>query len=387
MKIMLLTASCSRSAGGLFPTITSLSKSLKSIGVQIYVVGSNDKYSEEDEIEFGNVPVCYYQRDGFELLKVFGYSKDIHKLIEDIRPDIIHLQGLWMYHSYAALKYKKRHSECKIIIEPHGMLDPWAVRNSAWKKKIVGWIFEYRNLRTADCIHALCQSEYESIRQFGLKNPIAIIPNGITLPVAPQFRRTHAKKILLYIGRIHPKKGLKEIIEGLIMLKDNDSSLFNRWTLRIAGWDQSRHIEKLKELVRNANLTADVNFIGPVYGKEKEQELCEANAFILSSFSEGLPMSVLEAWAYKLPVIMTDFCNIPEGFENGAAFRVEPNVDSLYKGLQEFLSKSDSELTIMGNNGYELVSKHFTWRHIAEQSAQLYKYLLADGSKPEFVYE
>ena len=77
---------------------------------------------------------------------------------------------------------------------PRGMLDPWAVKNSAWKKKIVGWLYEYRNLRSADCIHALCQSEYESIRKFGLKNPVAIIPNGITLPQITSFDRNGNRK-------------------------------------------------------------------------------------------------------------------------------------------------------------------------------------------------
>lgn len=77
------------------------------------------------------------------------------------------------------------------------------------EKVIIGRLFEYRNLRTANCIHALCLSEYESIRKFGLTNPVAVIPNGISLPENPQYNRNHEKKILLYIGRIHPKKGLK----------------------------------------------------------------------------------------------------------------------------------------------------------------------------------
>ena len=62
------------------------------------------------------------------------------------------------------------------------MLDPWAIKNSAWRKRIVGWAYEYRNLRSAHCLHALADSEYRSIRAFGLKNPVAIVPNGVDIP-------------------------------------------------------------------------------------------------------------------------------------------------------------------------------------------------------------
>lgn len=145
------------------------------------------------------------------LLSTLGYSRDIHNLIEEYQPDIIHSQGLWMYHSAAVLRYKKRHPEVKVIVQPHGMLDPWAVRNSGWKKRIVGYWYEYENLRRADCIHALCQSEADAIREFGLKNQIAIIPNGIDLPgcsldeIIARRQNTGGRKTLLFIGRIHPK--------------------------------------------------------------------------------------------------------------------------------------------------------------------------------------
>ena len=259
--------------------------------------------------------------------------------------------------------------------------------NSAWKKKIIGCFFEYRNLKEANCIHALCQSEYESIRKFGLKNPIAIIPNGINIPNAPIFNRNKEKKTLLFIGRIHPKKGLKELLLGLALLKERKSEFFQIWNIRIAGWSQIGHVEELRRIVVENNLLKNVEFIGSVYGDDKEKELCNANAFILPSFSEGLPMSVLEAWAYKLPVIMTDYCNIPEGFDSNAAIHIEPNPESIAEGVENLFTMDEANLDTIGNNGYALVKNKFSWDNIAKQTIQLYEYLLNGGEKPEFVYD
>lgn len=216
---------------------------------------------------------------------------------------------------------------------------------------------------------------------------MAIIPNGITMPQTSRYEREHEKKILLFIGRIHPKKGIKELIMGLKMVKERNPSLFNSWEIHIAGWDQNGHLNELKHLVEIYNLANEVKFVGSLYGEAKERALCQANAFILPSFSEGLPMSVLEAWAYELPVVMTHYCNIPEGFNHKCAIRVEPTPNDIYAKLSYFFLLSDRELTDIGKRGKELVSQNFTWEVVARQTLELYHYLLGVGPKPSFVYE
>lgn len=98
-------------------------------------------------------------------------------------------------------------------------------------------------------------------------------------------------------------------------------------------------------------------------------------------------MSVLEAWAYELPVVMTDFCNIPEGFNHKCAIRVEPTPKDISEKLTLFFQLSTMELKYMGQRGKELVSQSFTWEVVARQTLELYYYLLGVGSKPSFVYE
>lgn len=387
MKVIFLTSSNSRLSGGLFYTIQSLTQQLLKKTIRVSLLSYDDQYSSIDRICYGNVPLLSYHRSKLIFLKALGFSRDLYKILQRENPQIIHQQGIWMYHSYAALLYKRKNPSTIKIIEPHGMLDSWAIHNSTWKKKIVGYLYENENLRTADCIHALCKSEYESIRNFGLKNPVAIIPNGIDIPLNPIYCRNSDKKILLFIGRIHPKKGLKELLFALKILKENNSSFFQFWKIRIGGWSQNGHIEELKKIVLENDLEKYIEFIGPIYGTNKEKELCCANAFILPSFSEGLPMSVLEAWAYKLPVIMTEYCNIPEGFITNSALKITPNSQNIADCLEKLGNMGEDTLEIIGNNGYNLVKSKFNWDHISEQTIDLYQWLLNKGEKPDFVYE
>ena len=383
MNILFIGDSNSRSAGGLYATISATTKALLAQGVEVALLATNDAYSEEDIKAYGNVPQLCYHIVGLPLMHTLGYSRDIHKLIEDYKPDIIHSQGLWMYHSAAVLRYKKRHPEVKVIVQPHGMLDPWAVRNSGWKKRIVGYWYEYENLRRADCIHALCQSEADAIREFGLKNPIAIIPNGIDLPgcsldeIIARRQNTGGRKTLLFIGRIHPKKGLRELIEALAILKCRLPDLVNEWQVKIAGWDQLNHTAELKMLIDSKNLSDCITLVGPAFGDEKDRLLTEAAAFILPSFSEGLPMSVLEAWAYALPVVITPHCNLPEGVEADAALLCEPKAEGIANSLISLFSMSANQRTEIGLKGRRLVERQFSWPHIADETIRLYKSLLS----------
>jgi poly(glycerol-phosphate) alpha-glucosyltransferase len=270
------------------------------------------------------------------------------------------------------------------------MLDAWALKKSGWRKKIAGWLYENGNLRSAACIHALCESEYQNIRAYGLKNPVCVIPNGVNLPelparqgVAPWDSHIRAyKNVMLFLGRIHPKKGLEKLIRAWSVLKRGKVKESELWHLVIAGWSQGGHEQKLKQLVHELNLSADVSFTGPLYHTAKDTALRAAKAFILPSFSEGLPMAVLEAWAHGLPVIMTSQCNLPEGFEAGAALYVRPEAASIAEGLKSFLGLSEGTREQMGRSGFELVRSRFSWPKIAAQMVDVYEWVLGQGDKP-----
>ena len=364
-----------RSAGGIFYAGCSLSKQLNQYNdLQISIFGAQPELME-DIGSWSPLPVKAYRPYG-----PLQFSFALRHWLRDSSIDLVHRHGIWTDPQWAALQWQKR-NEKPVVISPHGMLDPWAVGNSSWKKKLAGKLFANESLRRANCIHALCRSEVESIRAYGLKNPVACIPNGIELPDAVE-RRERAgknKKQLLFLGRIHPKKGIAELLQAWNRLS---ACRKTEWELLIAGWDDGSHEEGLKTATENMGLSGSVRFLGPKYGKEKDELLRSVDAFVLPSYSEGLPMSVLEAWAYGLPVLMTEFCNIPEGFAAEAAIRIEPNKDSVAGGLEELCGASSDELETMGAKGRALVEEKFTWGKIASDMNAVYEWCLGGGDAP-----
>ena len=407
MHSLCLLESVSRSDGGIFEAELALQKELVTgQGIRVDVVGLEDIYTKEDLHKWHPITPQAILPLGPAAL---GYSPDLLPAL-DPKADLLYAATLWKYPSMAALKWSER-TKKPMIVAPHGSLDPWALRNAAWKKRLVSALFKDRQLHKATCLRALCQSEAEAIRSYGLTNPIAIIPNGVLIPEMPESRDegrgTSAPKKLLFLGRIHPKKGLTNFIRGFKKSLDpRRSTLDSSWQLIIAGWDQGGHERELMQLceelglkseklkveggrraldARPSTLDSEVIFYGPAFGKEKEDLLCSADAFVLPSFSEGLPMSVLEAWAYGLPVIMTPECNLPEGFLADSAIRIETGVESIADGLETLFSIREGDLRAMGLNGRELVQERFTWRTIAAQVKEVYDWMLGGGSLPECI--
>jgi poly(glycerol-phosphate) alpha-glucosyltransferase len=403
MHSICLLESVSRADGGIFEAECALQRELHlRHGMGIDVVGMEDRFSAEDASQWLPLKPRVIKVQG---PAAFGYSPDLLPTL-DSKADLLYAATLWKYPSWAARQWAERTGK-PMIVAPHGSLDAWALANAAWKKRIAAALFKNRQLHKASCVRALCQSEAEAIRAYGLTNPIAIIPNGIELPEVDlsrdEGRDPSALKKLLFLGRIHPKKGLPNLLRGFKKaLEDRPSSTDQApWQLVIAGWDQGGHEGELKSLCnalglscadrrdaakaldsRPSTLDSEVVFFGPAFGGEKKELLRSADAFILPSLSEGLPMSVLEAWAHELPVVMTPECNLPEGFGSGAAITIGVDAESIARGLNDLFSMSGADRCSMGRRGRELVKDRFTWRTIAAQMNEVYTWMLGGGPLP-----
>jgi poly(glycerol-phosphate) alpha-glucosyltransferase len=157
------------------------------------------------------------------------------------------------------------------------------------------------------------------------------------------------------------------------------------WVVVIAGWDQGRHGRELEGLVEELSLEQFVLLVGPQFEDAKVASYAIAEAFILPSLSEGLPVAVLEAWSYGVPVLMTEACNLPEGFAAGAALPIVADPAGIAAGLRRLFALSDAERRAMGARGQALVRERFTWQQVAEQMAAVYRWVLGGGPAPSCV--
>lgn len=386
MKIAVLSSSLSRRGGGVSEVALRLSQNLiKLQGVSVEAFGLQDDQIKNDKDLWRPIPVNISNVIGPASI---GYSPKLLASLKASGADLIHLHGLWQYPSLACAKAKLPY-----LTTIHGMLDQWAVKNSGFKKQVAGFLYEKSALKKANCLQAFTLQEYNDIRNYGLKNPVCIIPNGVDIPedvnrlesLTPPWKKIVGKetKSLLYLGRLHKKKGLTNLIKAWRTLHEMDKA--KDWRLVVAGWDQLGYEAELKELVRTFEIAHLVHFIGPQFNSDKHLSFLHADGFILPSYSEGLPMAVLEAWSYKLPVLMTKHCNLPEGFEANAAIEISPTVESITNGLIQFFSKTQEEAIQMGINGKTLVSKKFSWASVSKQLYEVYRWILQDTEKPETI--
>lgn len=375
MKIAVIVAEVGPSAGGLYYSVRALSVGAAERAeneVAVFAMGNVD---EETRAHWLPVRPQTFPVSG---PRSYSFAPKMFQAVLDFEPDIIHLHGLWMYSSRVALKVA---SVCKskLVLSPRGMMDPWAMRNSQWKKKLMFLLQERRVLDQVDCFHALNQSEADSIRQLGYQQRIEIIPNGTDLPdragIDLSGNKT-AKKKIVFIGRIHPKKGIAKLLEAWERLHERSPELLEGWKVVIAGWDDGGHLEGYRQQAEKRGLAASVDWPGKVYGADKDALLRQAACFILPSFSEGLPMAVVEAMGYGIPIIMTEACNIPEAFAAGAALRIEPNPESIGKGIARFMEMQASELDAMKVKARDLAESQFTWDQQVKRMQEVYDSLI-----------
>jgi poly(glycerol-phosphate) alpha-glucosyltransferase len=390
MKLTYALSSVSRQAGGLFEICRRLAQTVGS-PQEISVLGVTDEATAEDLPAWKPVVPEVFQPRG---LRGFGWAPGYSEALLRLNPDLVHVHGLWMHNTYAADRWSRRTGR-PVIYTAHGMLDPWALQNSGWKKRLVSALFAHDAHHRAACWHVNSEKEARAIRAYGLRNPICVILNGIDLPEEAESREQGvftpvsnsallAPRSVLYLGRLHPKKNLAPLIRAWAELQ-RDSRLAQDWRLEIAGWDQGGYEAELKQLVTELGLPGTVSFLGPKFGADKAACYANCAGFILPSLSEGLPMVVLEAWAHAKPVLMTDECNLPEGFASSAALRIGTDAANIATGLRTFLEMSEAQRRDMGTRGRALAASRFSWESIGEQMRRVCEWAVGGGATPECV--
>jgi glycosyltransferase involved in cell wall biosynthesis len=296
--------------------------------------------------------------------------RDAHGLLAEM--DAVHGHGFYVFPNWAIGRravLKRRN----LVYHPHGMFDPWILRRSRWKKRLVSLLFENQNMRGCRLWRALTTKEADQIRQQGITAPIVVAPNGVRLedydagPATDGGNelslpdRAHEKKRLVFMARLHPKKGLDLLVPAWARLQEHHPN----WELIIAGPDEDGYRAEVEAMIRELGVASATTLAGSVTGAAKRALLKGATLFILPSYSEGFPVAVLEAMACQVPVIGTAGCNFTELEAEGGGWLCTANADSVHQVLGKALRCSEFELKERGQTARRLVERRYAWPGIA----------------------
>jgi glycosyltransferase involved in cell wall biosynthesis len=302
--------------------------------------------------------------------------------------DGVHIHGLWETSATVAARLARAAGK-PYIISAHGMLEPWALRNKALKKRIYSALLERSNLRGAACLHALTEAEAEDYRRFGCRQPIAVIPNGVdarqTAGAAlflERFPSLVGKKILLFLGRIHFKKGLDLLVSAWAGIAQQ----YPDAVLVLAGPDSEGSLTTVQKLIGEYGLADSVLFTGMLDEAMKWSALASATSFVLPSYSEGLSVAVLEALSMGVPVIASKQCHIPEVEGRGAGWVISTEIHPLQLALRKVLENSLAVNASIGRQGQAL-AREYRWQVVAGKMAELYGWIAGGPHPVSFAFE
>jgi len=378
MKVLHSISSLNLSSGGPSLSVWSLVTGLRKLHVDAEIVTYQSKQQNNEMIGEGlflnTIPSPRFQR--------FGYSSLLNSNIQNTSYDIYHGHGLWQYsvHSMAKAAIKKNKP---YIISPRGMLYPEAMQKSAWFKKLAIPLFQKDDLKKATVLHATCKQELEHIRRFGFKNPVAIIPNSIDIKIpGKQAKPENQKKRVGFIGRFVTIKNIENLIKAWSETGKNKPN----WELVLIGDGEASYKASLMRLAESLDIQ-NISFMGFLSGEEKETALQSLNYLVLPSKSENFGMVVPEALIREIPVIASKGTPWEELITHHAGWWIDIGVQPLVKALDEALNLPEEQRKQMGRNGRELVEEKYSIEAVAAKMIQLYKWILNEGDKPEFVYE
>ncbi len=378
MKVLHVISSLRRSGGGPARSAQGLVAGLNAAGVEAWLLSL--KHGDEPWVEG---------------VQRFVNGGPFENVAERIKPDIVHLHGLWNWNLHRCAVICRRW-RTPYVIAPRGMLEPWCLRQKWLKKRIARWLYQDRDLKCATALHATAESEAEQFRRLGFRNPVIVSPNGVNVPKIAVSRKslvvsgqreengrqsvvssTERKRRVLFVSRMHPKKGVLELVEAWGKLVVSGQSLVvSGWVCELVytvnGEIEQEYEAKVKTRVKDLGLQEQFIFTGALNDDEKWKAYARADLFVLPTYSENFGIVVAEALWAGVPVITTKGTPWQELNERKCGWWIDIGVDALVKALAEAIALTDEERHEMGMRGRKLVEKKYTWNAVVKEMIEGY---------------
>jgi len=362
--------------GGMVPSILGMTGALAGRGAEpVTIVSPTPSRLGETAVPVG--------------VSLRGPEADLEAVVRGAA--VVHLHGLWQGHARRGARAARR-AGVPYVMAAHGMAEPWALRQKAWKKRLYTALVEGKNLRRAACLHALSRPEIGHLRAIAPDAPVCFVPNGVNLapfddlPPRTALESVHpelaGKFVVLFYGRLHAKKGLDLLADALAAVGRDHPTLH----LLLAGNDDGA-LGPFRARCEALGVAHQVTVVGHVSGARSRQVWGAADAFVLPSYSEGFSMAVLEALACRLPALVTTACHFPELAEADGGLVVEPTADGVTAGLRNLLERSAADRAGLGSRGRALVEARYTWEQQGRRLAEVYQWLAGGGPAPEAVVD
>ena len=368
LRIFFFVQDISKESGGLGSAVIGLVNSLENKKIEVHIFTSSI-VDKKNIYKNSKSQIIFLNWKNF--IESFRNINLIYKIFLKNPPDLVHLHGLWQtipFLGYFFSKIKK----IKYVLSPHGMLMPYAVKQKRFKKKLALLLFQRKIIKDAKTVITASSLETLAIRNFNSNIPTECIPHGIKAPKRITKNNISKNKIALFLGRIHPTKGIKELLE--IWCKLNPPN----WGLIISGTcDDEHYFAKLKKIA--AGNKKNVFFHGPAFGREKEKLFKRADLFILPTKTENFGITILEAMTYKVPVITTK--NAPWKIikDNSIGWWIPDSENELKNAILEATSMNINTLRKMGKDANDLIKERYSWEEISLKYLELYKNLINEN--------
>jgi len=355
MKVIHYIASIDKNGGGTTEYIRLLSNALRDDTSFSIATGFS-----KDPISIEAVRVKFFNN---KISRWFALMKEYRVFLNEERPDIVHINGIWSPENWG-FQNEAQKLGIKVIVSPHGMLEPWIMAHNPIKKKLALFLYQKSAIKKSVCLHATAQMEAENIQALGFENPIHIIPNGIHLRDIKKVKEYYGTKKMIFMSRIHPKKGIELLLEAWRTSNTED------WTLEIAGSGEEEYVANL---IKSTSDLENVHFVGAKYGEEKWDFLRSADVMVLPTHSENFGIVIAEALAVAVPVITTQGTPWEDLEIHKCGWWIDLSVSNLEKVLFKVFNSPTMLLEMMGKHGRDLIIEKYDIKTVGRKMVELYK--------------